>query len=189
MGKLLTEKQREELLRELRLERFRRYADRIRVILLLDQGKTYKSIASYLFIDEATIANYRKRYKKGGLEGLIDDYGGRKSMLTEEELTILDSELQGKIFLTTDAIIAYTKKRFGVEYSRSGMTALLHRMGFSFKKPKRVPGKANRDAQEKFIKDYKKAKSQGGVIYFGDAVHPTHNTELAPRMDKKGSRF
>ena len=190
MGKILTTKQRQELLYELTLERWRRYAERIKVILLLDSGETYKNIAKFLFIDEGTIANYQKRYKEGGLEALINDkYAGRKFMLTEEDLTNLDMELQERVFLTTDAIIAYVKKRFGMKYSRGGMTALLHRMGFSFKKPKRVPGKAKRNAQEKFLKEYEQAKSQEGAIYFGDAVHPTHNTELHYGWIKKGTDF
>jgi hypothetical protein len=45
MGKFLTKEQRKELLAELQLERYRRYADRIRVILLLDESEKYKDIA------------------------------------------------------------------------------------------------------------------------------------------------
>ena len=190
MGKFLTKKQRNELMTELKLERLRKYADRIRIILLLDEGKTYKNIAKFLFLDEGTIANYRKRYKEGGLDGLIDDnYLGRKSMLTERELNILDGELQKRVFLDTNVVIAYVEKRFGVSYSRGGMTELLHRLGFSFKKPKRVPGKAKKSAQEEFLKLYKKLKSLGETIYFGDAVHPTHNTEIAYGWIKKGEDF
>ena len=75
MNKFLTKKQRQELLDELKIERSRRYADRIKVILLLDEGKTYKNISDYLFLDEGTIANYKKRYREGGIEGLVvDDY-------------------------------------------------------------------------------------------------------------------
>jgi hypothetical protein len=66
MGKFLSKIQRDEILQELKHERCRKYADRIRIILHLDSGKTYLSIAEYLFIDESTIANYRKRYKDGG---------------------------------------------------------------------------------------------------------------------------
>ena len=74
MEKFLTRLEREELLEELKLERSRKYADRIRVILLLDLGKTYKNIAEYLFIDEGSIANYKNRYKEGGLDLLVNDY-------------------------------------------------------------------------------------------------------------------
>ena len=190
MGKFLSTKQRNELLEELRLERLRRYAERIKVILLLDEGETYANISKFLFLDEGTIANYRKRYKKGGLEGPIDDdYSGRSFMLSDKQLLILDMTLQERIFMTTDEVIAHVKREFGVEYSRGGMTALLHRMGFSFKRPKRVPGKAKRDVQEKFLQKYEDIRFQEGSVYFGDAVHPTHNTAVNYGWIKKGDDF
>ena len=190
MKKFLTKKQRKELLDELQLERVRRYAERIKVILLLDEGKTYKSIAEYLFLDEGIIANYRKRYKKGGLDELVnDDYSGKKAMLSEKELEILDAGLQSKVFLTTKEIISYVEKKFGVKYSKGGMTELLHRLGFSFKKPKVVPGKADREEQEKFVKEYEQLKSQGETVYFGDAAHPTHNTAINYGWIKRGKEF
>ncbi len=89
MGNYLTPDQRQELLDELRIEGARKYADRIRVILLLDDGETYKQIARFLFLDESTIANYRKRYKSGGIEELINDfYNGKMALLSEKELKI-----------------------------------------------------------------------------------------------------
>ena len=146
MGKLLDKKQRKELLDELKIERARKYADRIRVILLLDEGRTYKNIADYLFLDETSIGNYRKRYKEGGLEQLINDYyQGRKSLLTDKELKILINNLESKVFPTTEAIIEHVKLKFKVSYSRGGMTDLLHRIGFSFKKATPIPGKANKE--------------------------------------------
>ena len=190
MGKFLTRKQRKELLEELKLEHIRRYADRLRVILLLDEGKTYKSIADHLFLDEGTVGNYKKRYKLGGIEGLInDDYLGKKAMLTEQDLKVLSDDLQKRIFLTTKSVIAHVRQKFGVRYSRGGITDLLHRLGFSFKKPKGVPGKADRAKQEEFLRQYKKEKSRGGLIYFGDATHPTFNTALNYGWIKKGENF
>ena len=135
MGSFLSKKQRQELLDELKLERVRRYADRLKVILLLDDGKTYKNIAGFLFLDEGTIGNYKKRYKRGGVEGLINDqYFGRVAVLSPKEMIILSNNLQSKIFPTTKAVIAHIQEKFGVKYSQSGATNLLHRLGFSFKK-------------------------------------------------------
>ena len=108
MKRFLSKEQKDELLRELRLEKSRRYAERIKVILLLDQGKTYKSISEYLFLDEGTIANYRKRYKEGGLGGLIiDDYSAKKCYLNEDQLMALSLHLESHIFLSTSL---YVKK-------------------------------------------------------------------------------
>ena len=189
MGKLLTKKQREELLTELRYERNRKYAERIKVILLLDDGKTYKSIAEYLFLDQGTIANYRKRYKSGGLEELINDhYHGKMAMLSEKEMNILSEDLQKQIFPSTKAVIGHVKVKFDVAYSRGGMTDLLHRLGFSFKKPKAVPGKAKKEDQKKFINRYNGIKPHG-PIYFGDSTHPMFNPVLNYGWIKKGTNF
>ena len=176
MGSFLSKKQRQELLDELKLERVRRYADRLRVILLLDDGKTYKNIAEFLFLDEGTIGNYKKRYKRGGVEGLINDQCfGRVAVLSPKEMIILSNNLQSKIFPTTKAVIAHIQEKFGVKYSQSGGTDLLHRLGFSFKKATPVSGKAKRKLQEDFVRRYRRLKPQG-KMYFIDATHP----EFAP---------
>ena len=154
------------------------------------EGWTYKAISKALFLDEGSIANYLKRYRGGGLERLTDDdHAGRGFMLSDEELLTLDANLQERIFLTTDEVVAHVKREFGVGYTRGGMTALLHRMGFSFKKPKRVPGKADREAQKEFLRRYGEARSEGGAVYFGDAVHPTHNTAINYGWIKTGRDF
>lgn len=56
----------------------------------------------------------------------------------------------------------FVKKTFGISYSISGMTNLLARLGFSYKKPQAVPGKANAEAQEEFLfklEELKRAKN------------------------------
>ena len=79
----LTEPERQELLSELSREREKKYADRIRIILLLDQGEPMVKIAEYFFLTERSISNYRDRYKQGGLEELLNDYyTGRSAYLS-----------------------------------------------------------------------------------------------------------
>lgn len=200
MKGFLSREQKEELLRELRLEKSRRYADRIRVILLLDQGKTYKSIAEHLFLDHGTIANYRKRYKEGGLEGLIVDAYSVKAKewrLTEDQLFRLSVSLESQIFLSVKDVVAFIEREFGIDYTVSGATKLLKRMDFSYKKPKAVPGKADREKQKAFIDFYNELKesleeAQGedsGKIYFSDSTHPQHNPVINYGWIKKGLNF
>ena len=144
-----------ELLSELRLEKNRKYADRIRVILLLDKGKSATKISEYLFLNEGTVRNYENRYTEDGLEGLLIDWQiGRSSYLSQEEQQKLVLELDSKVYLTTKAIISYLKKEFGVVYTVGGMTSLLHQLGFSYKKPKGVPGKAKAEEQKAFVRKY-----------------------------------
>lgn len=189
MQGFLTPFQRQELLSELRKEDKRKYADRFRVILLLDEGQTYKNIAKFLFLDEGTIANYRRRYKEGGIMGLIvDDYSGRRCHLSDTELASLAAHLQHHLWLSAKEVVELIKNKFDVDYSLSGVTDLLHRIGFSYKKAKAVPGKAKKEDQELFILEYYRLK-QEGKIYFADSTHPEHNPVISYGWIKKGEDF
>jgi len=58
-----------------------------------------------------------------------------------------------------------------------------------YKKPKLVPGKADRQAQEAFLDTYQELKENRGeddVILFMDAVHPQHNPVLGYGWIKRG---
>jgi len=189
MQGFLTPEQRSELLHELKVERHAKYSDRIKTILLLDQGITYQSIALHLFLDEGTIRNYRKRYVEGGILGLVTDiYSGKRCHLTDKEKHQLSDYLQSKICMDSKEIVAYVQKNFDVTYSVSGITALLHVLGFTYKKTKAVPGKANKEAQELFILEYARLKLEG-KIYFADSTHPMHNPVISYGWIKKGEDF
>ena len=76
-------------------------------------------------------------------------------------------------------IIQYVEEHFSVTYSVPGMNKWLHRNDFSYKKPKGVPHKANKEQQAQFIESYdslKEALNPEDSIYFGDSVHPTQAT-------------
>ena len=69
------------------------------------------------------------------------------------------------------------------------MNKWLHRNGFSYKKPKGLPYKANREQQEGFIKAYNELKNSlepDDAVYFADSVHPTQATKLSYGWVKKG---
>lgn len=73
--------------------------------------------------------------------------------------------------------------------TESGTTALLHRLGYGYKKPRVVPGKADPEAQRAFLEQYEKLKQGKGAddpIYFMDATHPQHNPVLARGWIKRG---
>ena len=114
MEGFLTKEQKKELLSELRLEKNRKYADRIRVILLLDSGESATDIARFLFLNEGTVRNYKNHYTEGSLEGLLNDYHtDRSSYLSEKEQRKLIVELESKVYPTTKSVISYVKKEFG----------------------------------------------------------------------------
>ena len=189
MKQFLTSFEREELLSELHLEKNRKYADRIRIILLLDEREPISKIAKYFFLTENSVRNYTNRYKEDGLEGLLTDFHmGRSSYLTPEEQRKLVIELETKVYLKVSGIIAYVKREFWVVYTEGGMTSLLHELGFSYKKPKGVPGKAKAEEQKVFVEEYNKVKDKG-LVYFADSTHPMLNPVLSAGWIRKGKEF
>lgn len=132
MGKLLNSKQRKKLIKAHKCESKLRYGDRIKAILLLDDNWPVDKIAKVLLLDPGTIRNYKARFESGGIVQLCSDgYAGKECSLTDQELAELESELRSNIYLSTKEVVIYVEKHFGIEYSISGMTYLLHRIGFS----------------------------------------------------------
>ncbi len=186
MYKFLEKNERNNLLIELKAERNRKHADRIRVILLLDEGKKYKDICAFLFIDEGTIANWRKRYKEGGLERLFNDqYKAKKCSLSPRELELLSHHLMEKTYRRTSEIRKYIKDKFGLDYKNNSIRRILKALGFSYKKPKKMPSKASLEKQQQFLNQYRGIKPHGPV-YFLDSTHPRHCPVMGYGWIKKG---
>ena len=168
----------------------RQDADKVKAVLLLGTGWTERDVAEALLVDEKTVGRYVERYRQDCRgEFWLMDYHGSEPKLTETQMQRLDTHLQSRIYLTVAGIAAYVRQRFGVIYSEQGMTNVLHRLDFSYKKPKVVPGKANAEAQRAFLKTYKalqRRKNPDDPLYFMDGVHPQHNSVAAYGWIKKG---
>jgi transposase len=84
---------------------------------------------------------------------------------------------------STGQIGAWIASEFGVEYeSRSGLVALLHRLGLEYRKPEVIPRHLDETKQRAFIKLYEKLMNALGAdeaVLFVDAVHPTHGARAA----------
>ena len=177
-----------------RATRNAREAYRLNAVILLGSGWSPSEVAAALLIDDDTVRNHYKRYKRGGLAALERmNYVGSDALLTPEQLDEFDAHLQQELHPTAASAARWVKERFGVNYTDSGMTALLHRLGYRYKKPKLLPGKAPApEVQEAFVASYRKLKENRGeddAILFMDATHPQHNPVLSGGWIKRGRRF
>lgn len=158
---------------------YRKNADRIKAILLLNKGFTYAQVAEMLLLDETTIRRYCNIFQKQGIDGLLEDhYVGSTGFLTWDEEVGLREYLKIHTYQTVKEVVIYVAKTYHKSYSIEGMTHLLHRLGFVYKKTKVIPGKVNREKQEVFKQAYyelKQTKRPEDKIYFVDASHPQHN--------------
>jgi transposase len=168
----------------------KRQADRVKAVIALARGWSAAEVAEILLIDEKTSRHYFERYLQGGCDALrTDHHPGAEPKLDEHQLRELDAALQEQIMPDAKAVIAYIKKQYGVRYSVSGMVDLLHRLGFSYKKPTHVPGKQDPAQQQAFIEEYERLraeKAENDPVYFADATHPQHNSIPSYGWMKKG---
>jgi transposase len=156
-----------------------RLARRANALVLLDDGMSYATVAKVLLIDDDTVRTWHRLYEEDGIEGLASfGYEGSACRLSVEQQDKLKAWITETLPRTTRAIGAWIEKECGIEYQgRSGLIALLHRLGMEHRKPKAVSRKLDPEKQAAFIKAYNDLLNHIGddeAVLFGDAVHPTH---------------
>jgi transposase len=186
----LSSKQIAELEKLHRSLRDKRQADRVKAVIALSKGWSAAQVAEILLFDEKTSRHYFERYQQGGYPALLEDnYSGLEPKLDPHQMSELAEYLEDHILPDAKSVIAYIDRQYTVRYSVSGVTDLLHRLGFSYKKPTHVPGKQDPAKQQAFLREYEQIKAKKGKndpIYFADATHPQHNSIPAYGWIKKG---
>lgn len=161
--------------------RDKKLADRIKAVLSLNAGHEYSQVASILLLDEITLRRYVQKFQKDGLDGLLEvHYTGGQTTLTLAQELELREYLQTNTKRTAKEVVDYVFRTYEVKFSVIGITKLLHRLEFTYKKPKIIPGKADRVRQQQFLSVYEGIKTNLGSrdqVYFVDSTHPEHNTK------------
>ncbi len=187
MKSFLTEQERSDLIVSHRKELSRKKADRLKSVLLKNDGWSYQSIAQVLFIDEETSRRHLFDYLQSNK--LENSSGGSKSKLTDKQTTDLIEHLEINTYLSSDDICLYVWDTYNIQYTRSGMQKWLHNNKFSYKQPHATPSKAKPEEQTQFKSFYQTLKnnlSSDEIILFGDAVHPSMATKLSHGWIRKG---
>lgn len=165
-------------------------SDKIKAVYLLGSGWRIKDVMEALLIDETTARHYFNTYKQNGLDGLLEtNYRGSAGFLSDNEESELDEHLESHPCMNTQEVIAHVESEYEITYSISGMNNLLKRLGYSYKKARQVPGKADRAAQAEFTKEYYKIRrkmTEDDSLFFLDGVHPQHNSIPSYGWFKKG---
>jgi len=147
------------------LNMFKRY----QAIYLRLKGRKLQEIADIIGLSRKTVINYIAAYKEDGLDGLIPGKPtGQPKFLTDEQEDMLKNAIINMVPAdvgfnatynwTAKIVRDYIKNNFNVEYSISGATTLLHRLGFSFTRPTYTLKKADPEKQEKFKNDFNDIK-------------------------------
>jgi len=156
-----------------------RLARRANALVLLDRGLSCEAVAEVLLLDDDTIRTWHRLFLKDGVDGLAGfHYGGRACELSAAQQERLKAWVSETLPRTTRLIGAWIEQEFGIVYeSRSGLVALLHRLGLEHRKPKAVSAKLDEAKQTAFIKGYEALLNglpDDEAVLFADAAHPTH---------------
>jgi len=167
-------------------------AYKINAVILLGTGWNFIKVKEALLLNEDTLKSYVSRYQEGGILALLEtNYKGGVCRLTESELDLLVEELDTNVHLTSASVCNFIEKEFDEKYTESGVRDLLNRLGYTYKKPKLVPGNPDTEVQEIFIEQYEDfmlKKDSDTEVLFLDAVHPEHNPMPAYGWIKKGEK-
>ena len=156
-----------------------RLARRANALVLLDDGWSCENVARALLLDDDTIRGWHGLFVSKGLEGLARfEAGGSACQMSDEQQEKLKAWVAAALPRSTRQIGAWIEKEFGLVYEgRSGLIALLHRLGLEYHKPNVIPRKLDEEKQKAFIESYDNllnSLADNEAVLFADAVHPTH---------------
>jgi transposase len=136
-----------------------RVAKRLQAVVLNAEGRTSGELATVLKAPRSRVSEWLSRYQEYGLEGVLEGYrSGRPSALTPQQHTqlgdILDSGpvaygLDSGVW--TSPMVAWViAEEFGVQYHPGHVRKLLHGLGFSVQRPRRVLARADAAEQDRW---------------------------------------
>ena len=189
MNNFLSAQIRSELILRHKDERDKRVCDRIKAVLLRDEGWTYEEISHVLLLSDEGIKKQVEDYLTKNK--LKPENGGSEAILNELQTSEIVAHLEQNTYIKVTEIVDYVKTSYGINYSISGMTNWLKSQNFSYHKPAVVPAKANKEKQKEWLEAYNKMKNhlpEEDHILFFDGVHPSHEVRVVRGWIKKGQR-
>lgn len=136
-----------------------RVAKRLQAVVLNAEGRTSGELAAVLKAPRSRVSEWLSRYQQHGLEGLLEGYrSGRPPALTPQQRMQLSDILDsGPVSYGLDSgvwtspMIAWViEEEFGVHYHPGHVRKLLHGLGFSVQRPRRVLARADAAEQDRW---------------------------------------
>ena len=153
-----------ELMTEMSKTKSKRMYVRYQTVLLTFQGKTAEEIVCLTGVSTATVARYRRDYKRTGIQGLNPKIstGRPKNLTDEQEVKLMDMIVTqtpedlgfpAMMNWTCALVNALVKKTFEVEMSVNGVCKMLNRLKLSYTRPTYSLANADKEKQEIFKKN------------------------------------
>jgi transposase len=157
--------------------------ERIRAVQLMANGKSPELVAEILGVSRASVFDWQKKYRDGGLAALSTKFAsGRPTTLSDEQMLKLYSLVAGNdprqlsfgVALWTRKLVReLIRRRFGAELSLPTVGRILKKLGMSPQRPlyrayQQDPEKVRVWKQETYPKIRERAAEVGATIFFAD---------------------
>lgn len=176
----------EEEIRQLREYRDKQRDGRLKVrfvaLLMLAEEVAIETVSCVVGVAVKTLERWGNQYLTNGIDSLNSFcYKAKQSYLKPWQLEQLVAWVKQTNPTKTKQIRTYIQEQFGVKYSLEAVRVLLHKHGLKRLRPKRQPGKAPGEAQQReFVSNYEqmKAESEPGTPFlFLDGMHLVHQNQ------------
>lgn len=136
-----------------------RVAKRLHAVLLNADGRTSGEVSRILKAPRSAVSDWLRHFSEHGVEGVLEGYrSGRPSRLMPEQLVSLGDIVEsGPVAYgfdsgvwTSPMIGRVIEEEFGLTYHPGHVRKLLHQVGFSVQRPRRVLACAQPEEQDRW---------------------------------------
>jgi len=138
-----------------------RVASRLHAVALNMEGKSAPDIANLLKVHRSKVSIWLQNWQREGMDGILEGHrSGRPSSVSERQRQrlsdILDSGPVAYGFTsgvwTSPMVARVIEEEFSITYHPAHVSRLLHVLGFSVQRPKKLLAQADQVAQSRWIR-------------------------------------
>ena len=136
-----------------------RVAKRIHAVILNADGRTSGEVAKILKAPRTKVSEWLANYELYEIEGLLEGYrSGRPARLGKEQLEVLADIIESgpvaygfdRGIWTSPMVSRVIEEEFDITYHPGHVRKLLHGMGFSVQRPRRLLARADAEKQDRW---------------------------------------
>lgn len=157
--------------------------ERVRAVQLMENGKSPELVAEILGVSRASVFDWQKRYREGGLAALSTKFAsGRPTTLSDQQMLRLYALVAGRdprqlsfgVALWTRKLIReLIRREFDVDLSLPTVGRVLKKLGMSPQRPlyrayQQDPEKVRKWKEETYPSVHARAAERGATIFFAD---------------------
>ena len=150
-----------------------RVAARLHSVALNMEGKTAPQIANFLKVHRTKVSMWLRNWQKYGVDGILEGHrpGRPPAMEDDQRQRLTDVLDSGPIAYgfscgvwTSPMVARVIEEEFSITYHPAHVSRILHDIGFSVQRPKKVLAKADKGAQSRWIRyKYPRIKKKQGA--------------------------